>query len=180
MARDEAANRESRDIYESERQTRKQRIDPKLRASGWSVVPFVSEGAATSLANSAIEEYETRLGPADYIFADDGDLLGVVEAKKLTLGPQGVLPQAERYAKAVPTDAPYQGEFGVPFLYSTNGEEIWFHDVRDPMNRSRKVSAFHTPKALREMLEREYEAGPLAASNGEGREPACPGIRSIH
>lgn len=125
-----SANRGSGDIYESERQTRKKRIDPKLKASGWSIVPYVSEAATVTLSNSAIEEYSTRLGPADYIFADDGDLLGVVEAKKLTLGPQGVLPQAERYAKALPAETPYQGEFGVPFLYSTNGEEIWFHDVR--------------------------------------------------
>ena len=42
----------------------------------------------------------------------------------------------------------YQGEFGVPFLYSTNGEEIWFHDVRHALNRSRRVAAFHTLKAL--------------------------------
>jgi len=61
-------------------QTRKQRIDPKLKASGWSVVPFVSEAASTALASSAVEEYETKLGPADYIFADDGALLGVVES----------------------------------------------------------------------------------------------------
>ena len=103
----------------------------------------------------AIEEFETELGPADYVLADRAELLGVVEAKKLTVGPQGVLPQAERYARAIPSDQPYQGEFGVPFLYSSNGEEIWFHDVRDALNRSRKVSAFHTVTALREMLERD-------------------------
>lgn len=153
-----SANHGSDDIYELERQTRKRRIDPKLKASGWSVVPFVSEAAAVYVASSAIEEYETKLGPADYVFADDGILLGVVEAKKLTVGPQGVLPQSERYAKAIPAKQTYQGNFGVPFLYSTNGEEIWFHDVRHPMNRSRKVSAFHTVKALREMLERDYES----------------------
>lgn len=158
MAGGTTANRGSGDIYESERHTRKQRIDPKLEASGWSVVPFVSEAAATALTSSAIEEYETKLGPADYVFADDGALLSVVEAKKLTLGPQGVLPQAERYARAIPAEKPCQGEFGVPFLYSTNGEAIWFHDVRDPLNRSRQVAAFHTVKALHEMLERDFES----------------------
>ena len=105
----------------------------------------------------AIEEYETDLGPADYVLADQAELLGVVEAKKLTLGPQGVLPQAERYACAIQGEEHYQGKFGVPFLYSTNGEEIWFHDVRQSLNRSRKVSAFHTVKALREMQERDLE-----------------------
>jgi type I restriction enzyme, R subunit len=145
---------------ESEKTTRRLRIDPRLTAAGWRVVPF----APTAISGSAvaIEEYETELGPADYVLADHRDLLGVVEAKKLTVGPAGVLPQAERYAKALPRKDPYQAQFGVPFLYSTNGEEIWFHDVRHPMNRSRRVSGFHTVKAMRESLERDTE-GEFAA-----------------
>ena len=142
--------------HESERQTRKTRIDPKLRASGWTVVPYA--GDQRSGPAVAIEEYETDLGPADYVLADQDELLAVVEAKKLTVGPQGVLPQAERYARAIPSAQRFQGEFGVPNLYSTNGEEIWFHDVTHPMNRSRKVAAFHTVKALREMGQRDTEA----------------------
>ena len=142
--------------HESERQTRKTRIDPKLRASGWTVVPYAGDQRRGPAI--AIEEYETDLGPADYVLADQDELLAVVEAKKLTVGPQGVLPQAERYARAIPSAQRFQGEFGVPNLYSTNGEEIWFHDVTHPMNRSRKVAAFHTVKALREMGQRDTEA----------------------
>ncbi|MGK2958883.1 MAG: hypothetical protein ACSLFB_10905 [Acidimicrobiales bacterium] len=36
------------------------------------------------------------LGPADYVLADQGDLLGVVEAEELTVGPQAVLAKAFR------------------------------------------------------------------------------------
>src|SRR5207249_3099405 len=140
----------------SERTTRRVRIDPKLAAAGWEVVPF-SPGSLTAPA-SAIEEYETALGPADYVLADNGQLLGVVEAKKLTVGPQGILPQAERYARAMPSDERYQGQFGVPFLYSTSGEQTWFHDVRSPLNRSRQVSGFHTATALKEVLERDFDS----------------------
>lgn len=143
---------------ETERQTRRNRIDPKLEAAGWSVVRFTSTDALRSLTRSAVEEYETPLGPADYVLADRGDAVGVVEAKKLTVGAQGVLPQSERYARAIPSEQPWQGEFGVPFLYSTNGEQIWFHDVRNALNRSRQISAFHTPRALEEMSERDSEA----------------------
>ncbi len=81
----------------------------------------------------------------------------MVEAKKVTLGPQGVLMQAERYSEGIHQVPIYQGEFGVPFLYSTNGEQLWFHDVRNELNRSRKVSGFHTPGALDEMLTRDFE-----------------------
>ena len=41
----------------------------------------------------------------------------------------------------------------MPFLYSTNGEVIWHHDVRDELNRSRQIVRFHTPDAFAEMLE---------------------------
>jgi type I restriction enzyme R subunit len=83
----------------------------------------------------------------------------------VTLGPQGVLTQAERYSKGISQVPRYQGEFGVPFLYSTNGEVIWFHDVRNELNRSRPVAGFHTPGALDEMLTRDLdtEMGALAA-----------------
>jgi type I restriction enzyme, R subunit len=142
---------------EIERTTRTNRIDPRLKKTGWRVVD-ASGGAADGASALAVREYETELGPADYVLINGGTPLGVVEAKKLTVGAQGVLPQAERYARAIPSTSRYQGEFGVPFLYSTNGEQIWFHDVRHPLNRSRQVLAFHTPTAMEEMLERDVDA----------------------
>ncbi len=82
----------------------------------------------------------------------------MVEAKKLTVGPEGVLTQAERYSRGIRQQPRYLGEYGVPFLYSTNGERIRFHDVRRELNRSRDVSAFHTPDALRELLDRDFDS----------------------
>jgi type I restriction enzyme, R subunit len=143
--------------YESERATRGIRIDPRLQAAGWNVVPAASLSTTTG-DPIAVEEFETASGPADYALFNGGRCLGVAEAKKLTLGPQGVLVQAERYAKAIDQEPRYQGEFGVPFLYATNGEVLWFHDVRHPLNRSRVVSGFHTPTGLNEALARDFEA----------------------
>jgi type I restriction enzyme, R subunit len=142
---------------ESERITRKTRIDPRLKAAGWTVVPALGSSAPVG-RGIAVEEYETSIGPADYAMFDTERCLAIAEAKKLTLGPQGVLVQAERYAKAVEQTPRYQGEFGVPFLYATNGEVLWFHDVRHPLNRSRQVAGFHTPSALDEMLSRNSES----------------------
>lgn len=138
--------------YESERRTRKARIDPKLQTSGWTVVPYENTQPLSSYQGCAIEEYPTEHGPADYALCVDGIILGVVEAKKVSLGPQNVLTQAERYSRGVsPSPFNFQG-FRVPFLYSTNGEVIWHHDIRDPLNRSRQISSFHTPQALRYLL----------------------------
>jgi type I restriction enzyme R subunit len=85
------------------------------------------------------EEEETGNGPADYaLWLNSQQLVGVVEAKKVTVGPQNVLTQAQRYARGL----------RVPFLYSTNGEVFWFHDVRHPLNLSRRAANLHTPSAL--------------------------------
>lgn len=141
--------------WESEAQTRRKRIDPKLAAQGWQVADFDASGSLDQLQNKAVAEWPTEHGPADYALCSDGQIIGVVEAKKVTVGPQNVLTQAARYSQGVREHPAHYGEgFKVPFLYSTNGELIWFQDVRDPLNRSRKVATFHTPSALREMLSR--------------------------
>ncbi len=166
------------DADERERQTRKRRIDPKLKARGWTVVAADKPRMSTP---EAITEYETDRGPADYALRVDDRILGVVEAKRLTVGPQNSLTQAERYSRGV-TDSPFNFDgFRVPFLYSTNGEVIWFHDVRHPMNRSRRIADFHTPQALREMLERDFEAECrwLAAAPNNAAQAGRPSASAI-
>jgi type I site-specific restriction endonuclease len=69
--------------YESERQTRKWRIDPKLRDPGWTVVPYDPEPLLSWLRDSAIEEYPTDNGPADNALCVDGRILAIVEANKI-------------------------------------------------------------------------------------------------
>jgi type I restriction enzyme R subunit len=141
----------------SEWATRKKRIDPQLVAAGWEVEAFNGHISLAECAHHALTEFPTANGPADYALVA-GQPLGVVEAKKLTRGPQNVLTQAERYARGLP-DGPFNfGGLRVPFLYSTNGQDIWFHDVRHPLNRSRRIAAFHTPTALQEMLGRDFDA----------------------
>lgn len=141
----------------SEWLTRKRFIDRLLQESGWTVVPY-TDGKPLSEQNScAIEEYPTANGPADYALCSNGLIVALVEAKKLTLGPQNVLSQAERYAKGLSQPAIQAGEYGVPFLYSTNGEVIWYHDIRHPLNRSRQITHLHTPNALNDYLKQNTE-----------------------
>jgi type I restriction enzyme, R subunit len=142
----------------SEWLTRKRLIDGELKATGWHVTPFASGNPLSSLDRCAIEEFETANGPADYALCLAGQIVGIVEAKKLTLGPQNVLSQAERYSKGVHQPKLQSGDFGVPFLYSTNGEVIWYHDVRNQLSRSRQISQFHTPEAISESLGFELDA----------------------
>lgn len=143
---------------EKEAETREGRIDPRLKAAGWTVRPYEPGFKEAPPDSCAVEEWPTSAGPADYALCAASSVLGVVEAKKMTVGAQGVLPQAQRYSQAIESARKYQGEYGVPFLYATNGEEIRFHDIRKALNRSRRVSSFHTPNALREQLERDFDA----------------------
>ena len=117
--------------WESEAQTRRKRIDPKLVSQGWGVAEFDASRALEQLDNQAVAEWPTDNGPADYALCSNNQVIGVVEAKKVTVGPQNVLTQAARYSQGVREHRAQYGEgFKAPFLYSTNGEIIWFQDVR--------------------------------------------------
>ncbi|MEW5826374.1 MAG: type I restriction-modification enzyme R subunit C-terminal domain-containing protein [Candidatus Bipolaricaulota bacterium] len=150
----------------TERGTRSSRIDPALRAAGWVVVPFRSAEWRGQRGPFAVTEYPTSTGPADYALLLDDSVVGVVEAKKLGLGPQEVLRQSERYASGLGGGHVASAEPRVPFLYSTNGEIVRFLDTRHPLNCSRNIATFHTPSALRELLARDSDAclAALAAS----------------
>ena len=138
--------------------TRKTRIDGKLRVLGWKIVSHSSAFEPAKADCVAVIEYPTDNGPADYALFVNGRMLAIVEAKKISLGPQNVLTQAQRYSEGVAGN-PFQfGKFRVPFLYSTNGEIIWFQDVRNPLERSRKVADYPTPPALEERLARNFDA----------------------
>ncbi len=134
--------------YESEKITRKKRIDQQLKATGWLIVPY-SEGMDLSgMTNHAIEELQTNNGPADYALVVNGKLLGVVEAKKLEVGAANVLEQAKRYSKGANKTIGEWNQYHVPFLYSSNGELIYYLDARDSKNLSRQIFGFHTPEAM--------------------------------
>lgn len=142
-------------MTESEWRTRKSRIDQRLKAAGWPPVQFREGRALSSYKTAAVEEYPTSSGPADYLLARDGSPLGMVEAKKVSLGARNALTQAWRYSKGLEESPFLFGHARVPFGYSTNGEQIYFQDLRREDTYSRPVSHFHTPSALTELLGRD-------------------------
>jgi len=129
-----------------------------LKQAGWENVRWSPGLDIRSLKNHAVGEYPTANGPADSALIVEGNLLGIVGAKKLSLNPSGVLAQAERYSQGVSESKLNYSGFRVPFLYATNGELIRFHDVRDSLNVSRPIAQFHTPAALKEFFGRDLSA----------------------
>lgn len=139
-------------IDELEWQTRRDRINKKLRAlkPAWKIVKYSDKLDTSKLDRHAVEEYPTGKGPADYALFVKGQLLGILEAKRVKVGPQNVLEQAKRYSKGAFDGPGRWNGYRVPFLYASNGEIIWFIDVRNSKNISRQISSFHTADALNE------------------------------
>jgi len=152
----------------NEAKTRKLFIDTALKKAGWGPILLFQGG--TQYGDCSVEEYPTKTGPADYILFHEGKALACVEGKRVRTGPQNVLQQAKRYAKGFPKGPHSHGPFGdfrIPFVYSTNGKIIWFQDLRNPLNLSREVAAFHTPQALMEMLNTNEPAATDWLKNNE-------------
>lgn len=137
-------------MSESEWLTRKKRIDSKLRSSNpaWEIVRYKEDLDLSKLSRHAVEELPTANGPADYALFVNGKLLGIIEAKKVTVNPQNVLEQAKRYSKGVFQGTGNWNGYKAPFLYATNGEIIWHLDIRSEKKSSRRISNFHTAMAL--------------------------------
>ncbi|HPG35669.1 MAG TPA: DEAD/DEAH box helicase family protein [bacterium] len=144
-------------MTESEWITRKTRIDSKLNSLSqpWKIIPYSENLDTSKLTNHAVEEFPTANGPADYAFFVNGRFLGILEAKKVSLSPQNVLEQAKRYSMGAEKSIGQWRQFKVPFIYSSNGTQIWFADLRDDQYYSRELMNFHTPSAMFEMFERK-------------------------
>ncbi len=127
-------------------------IDAQLRASGW-VIQSKDAINFHEGKGQAIREYSTDTGPADYVLFVDRQPVGVIEAKKETLGHTitSVEDQTADYAAAKLKWIQSTGE-PLPFLYEATGVITRFTDQRDPKPRSRNVFSFERPETLRSAL----------------------------
>ncbi len=141
----------SNNSIELEWKTRKERIDKAL-LKHWNIINYSSSLDLSTLKNHAVREYPTATGPADYVLFVDGKPLAVLEAKKISVSAQEVLGQAKRYSRGMAESDFNFGGYKIPFLYSSNGETIWFLDARNEKNTRRKVKTMHTPQAMLDML----------------------------
>lgn len=106
----------------NESQTRHDKIDPKLSAAGWGIVPgskilveqsaYIAPGRITSTGHKKPKK-------ADYILEYKGQKLAVIEAKSDEKDVAEGVDQAKLYADAL----------NIRYTYSANGDEIWFIDM---------------------------------------------------
>jgi type I restriction enzyme R subunit len=65
--------------------------------------------------------------------------------------------------------------YGLPFLYATNGEIIWFIDIQDEKPVSRTISNFHTAPALEQLF-----SADLKPSRGRLLDTPIERIEHLH
>ncbi|MYF11595.1 MAG: DEAD/DEAH box helicase [Gammaproteobacteria bacterium] len=136
------------DVNQTPEEVARDRIDARLRAAGWHVQDKDALDFNAGLG-IAVREYQTDVGPADYVLFVDREAVGVVEAKPDSWGAKltTVEEQSEGYANAnlkwVSNSEP------LPFLYECTGQTTRFTNGRDPNPRSREVFTFHQPETFR-------------------------------
>ncbi|TDE05826.1 DEAD/DEAH box helicase family protein [Flavobacterium sandaracinum] len=121
-------------------------IDKQLIACGWIIQDKKKLNLAAGLG-IAIREYQTDIGPADYVLFVDKKAIGIIEAKREEEGIHltSVEEQSSQYANA---KLRLLNNDPLPFVYESTGEITRFTDYRDPKPRSRTVFTFHRPKTF--------------------------------
>jgi type I restriction enzyme R subunit len=132
-------------------QRARDQIDAKLAEAGW-IVHHRTAINFNAGPGIAVREYQTDVGPADYVLFLDKRAVGVIEAKPEEWGHKitTVEDQSAGYAAAklkwVSNKEP------LPFVYESTGVVTRFTDGRDPKPRSREVFTFHRPETMAEWL----------------------------
>ncbi len=132
-------------------QKARDQIDALLNQAGWAVQDKnkIDFSASTGIA---IREYQTALGPADYVLFVDKHAVGVIEAKPESWGEkittiedqsQGYARSALKWVNSNPV---------LRFVYESTGVITRFTDGSDPQPRSRDVFNFHRPETLAKWL----------------------------
>ena len=134
-----------RGINQTPEQAARDKIDTMLEQAGWKVQSKKKIDFSAGLG-IAVREYQTDIGPADYVLFVDKKPVGVVEAKPKERGHNitTVEEQSSSYASARLKwlDNPEP----LPFVYESTGVLTRFTNGRDPKPRSREVFNFPRPE----------------------------------
>ena len=129
-------------------------IDALLKQAGWIVQSAKKIDLNVGLG-IAVREYQTDVGPADYVLFVDKKAVGVIEAKREEEGQRLTAHESQTEGYAAAKLKWVNNKEPLPFLYESTGIITRFTDGRDPKPRSREVFNFHRPETL--WLERDSD-----------------------
>jgi type I restriction enzyme R subunit len=140
-------------INQNPEQLARDNIDKMLVEAGW-VVQSKKKVDLSAAKGVAVREYQTDVGPADYVLFVDRKPFGVIEAKREEQGEKLTVAedQSKDYAES---KLKYLNNDPLPFVYESTGVLTRFTDYRDPKPRSRPIFHFHRPETLLEWFGQE-------------------------
>ncbi len=134
-------------------QIARETIDGLLRQSGW-IVQSKNRINFSAGPGIAIREYQTDVGPADYVLFVDKAPVGVIEAKPEDWGQKLTTVEAQSAGYATAQLKWVSDNKPLPFIYESTGVITRFTDARDPNPRSREVFSFLRPNTMRVLVSR--------------------------
>lgn len=139
------------------------KVDQLLKDAGWQLVD----------GHSVRFEYPLEGGGrADYVLFDrQGRALSVLEAKSTSVTLSAGEAQGQRYAD----------QLGVPFIFLSNGEEVWFRDKEQDAHFRQIETVFSQDDLARRKAARDIRRDPfdvpidtrIAGSGGRVHQTAC-------
>ena len=132
-------------------QAARDKIDQQLSNAGWIVQDNNKIDFSASLG-IAVREYQTSVGPADYILFVDKKPVGVVEAKSEDWGQRITTVEEQSGSYAAANLKWVNNREPLPFVYETTGVLTRFTNSRDPKPRSREVFNFPRPETIQDWL----------------------------
>ena len=136
-----------RSANQTPEQMARDRIDEMLSQSGWVVQDKKKIDFSASLG-IAVREYQTDVGPADYVLFVDKKPVGVVEAKPEDWGQKITTVEDQSAAYAAAKLKWVNNQEPLPLIYESTGVLTRFTDGRDPKPRSREVFSFPRPETV--------------------------------
>ncbi|WP_334107522.1 type I restriction endonuclease subunit R [Methylobacillus sp.] len=133
-------------VNQNPEQRARDQIDTLLQQAGW-VIQDNKKIDFAAAQGIAVREYQTDIGPADYVLFVDRQAVGVIEAKPESWGEKitTVEEQSGGYAQA---KLKWVNNQSLRFIYESTGTVTRFTDSLDPHPRSREIFNFHRPETL--------------------------------
>ena len=135
-------------------------IDTQLEKAGWVVQDKTRIDFSASLG-VAVREYQTEVGPADYVLFVGKQAVGVIEAKPEAWGEKITTVEEQSFGYANAALKWVKNTQPLRFVYESTGVITRFTDCLDPSPRSREIFNFHQPATLDKWL-RESQADNLS------------------
>ena len=137
----------------NEAQTRKALIDVQIAKAGWDLSD-TNEVRSEVTASGVDDDWFD--GITDYsLYLPNGEIIAIVEAKRQSRSPQTAREQAKLYAERIQQNQSFR-----PFVFLTNGVEIWFWNTEE--ETPREVAAFFGRDDLERLLFIKQNKLPLA------------------